>query len=62
MQDAFNFKKVSEQKESEDHSFSALQAIKLAQQIHGNLSDSTALIVGAGQTTTLVASSSLTLT
>ena len=57
MQDAFSTSKIIRTKTEIGRSpvSVAFAAIKLAQQIHGNLADSTALIVGAGQTTTLVA-------
>ena len=57
MQDAFTTSKIIRTKTEIGRSpvSIAFAAIKLAQQIHGNLSNSTALIVGAGETTTLVA-------
>ncbi len=57
MQDAFTTSKIIRTKTEIGRSpvSVAFAAIKLAEQIHGDLSNSTALIVGAGQTTTLVA-------
>ncbi|OUU75389.1 MAG: glutamyl-tRNA reductase [Methylococcaceae bacterium TMED69] len=57
MQDAFTTSKIIRTKTEIGQSpvSVAFAATKLAQQIHGDLANSTALIVGAGQTTTLVA-------
>ncbi len=57
MQDAFTTSKIIRNKTEIGRSpvSIAFAAIKLAQQIHGNLSNTTALIIGAGETTSLVA-------